>query len=437
MISGLRKNIDEEIAILKELSNYERLGEDIGEGEKRLIDTASNSLANKIKIINNSIPEILKNISVAKRLPKSTEEKGKTNLERVNIKSENFSFNLILNKKDREEFLKELDITEAAIKQLKRRTRKKEDKVELGGYKSPRGYLKTANKMFLQSASKYIKKGWFDKLAPEIRKANIDILFQSYVATILFTTFLSVFAGIFLTVILLFFNLSFSFPFISVYSGDFVSRLLKVIWIPLIVPILTFFVMYFYPSTEKGSIGKKIDQEIPFAVVHMSAISQSGIEPTKIFQIIGVGNEYPNFAKEVRKIINQINLYGYDLVTALNNVSKTTPSMKAAELFAGLSTTINSGGDLTEFFEKRAQTLLVGYRLEREKFTGLAETFMDIYISVVIATPMILLLLLIMISVSGISLGFSPNQMTILIIVLVAIINLIFVGVLHIKQPAY
>lgn len=80
---------------------------------------------------------------------------------------------------------------------------------------------------------------------------------------------------------------------------------------------------------------------------------------------------------------------------------------------------------------------MVGYRLEREKFSKMAETFMDIYISVVIATPMILLLLIVIISVTGLQVGLSANTLTFLIILAIAIINVVFMGVLHVKQPAY
>ena len=104
-------------------------------------------------------------------------------------------------------------------------------------------------------------------------------------------------------------------------------------------------------------------------------------------------------------------------------------------MFGGLSTTIHSGGGLKEFFEKRGETLLIGYRLEREKYTRIAETFMDIYISVVIAAPMILMLLLILISISQMDFGLTQNQLSILIISIISVINIIFIGFLHIKQP--
>jgi len=207
--------------------------------------------------------------------------------------------------------------------------------------------------------------------------------------------------------------------------------------LPLAFPVAAFFLLYVYPRVERGSIEKKVDAELPFAVVHMSAIAGSGIEPTKIFKIIGASREYKYLGQEIRKILNQINLYGYDLVTALNNSSKTAPSKKLSELFAGLSATISTGGDLKEFFQKRSESLMVGYRLEREKFSKIAETFMDIYISVVIATPMILLLLIVIISVTGLQVGLSTDSITFLIILAIAIINVVFMGVLQVKQPAY
>lgn len=433
MIEEIRQNIEREIAIVKEISYYlERIPKSTA-GEEKMINEAIGALSKKIKILNETIPHLLNNISVAQKLPAKPKLTG---LEKVKIESERGSYSIVLKKEDKERYLSELNISESLLKKL-RKEKKKPKAEDKGIFKTPRGYLKYANRFFLNYTIKLCNKGYFRKLAPELRKANIDVLFPTYIAMIFLTTIIAFAIGFFLMIIFTFVDLSFAAPFIGFYSEGFILRFIALLWIPFVLPGLTFFALYFYPSTETSSIGKKIDRELPFAVVHMSAISGSGIEPTKIFSIIGLSKEYPNLGKEIRKILNQINIYGYDLVSALNNVSRITPSMKAAELFTGLSTTISSGGDLTEFFEKRADSLLVDYRLEREKFTKIAETFMDIYISVVIATPMILLLLIIMISISGISMGFSPNEITLLIIIMIGLINVVFIGILHVKQPAY
>ena len=282
-----------------------------------------------------------------------------------------------------------------------------------------------------------INKGKFIGLKADLRKSNLNILPTTYISMMflgILSAFLIGFAGL---LFFIFFNVSFSYPFLVPLDGGYLARMLKLSWIIFAVPLITLVGFYFYPYSEMKSLGAKIDKELPFVVIHMSSISGSGIEPTKIFKIIEKSKEYKNTGGELRKLLNQINIYGYDLVTALKDVAKSTPSSKLAELLKGLSTAIMTGGDLKSFLKKRSETLLLNYRLEREKFTKTAETFMDIYISVVIAAPMILLLLLVMISVSGISVGFSTEVMTLMLIAVVAVINILFIVLLGLKQPGY
>jgi len=423
MIEELRKNIESQIEILRELSVYSKRVDLATSGaEKKVILDTVDSLSSAMKIINNSIPSLITTISSAKKFPGSADSKG-VGFEHIRFKGSSGEISVVLPKKDREVFIKELSISDNLIKKIKKK-QPTERVSEFQEFKAARGYVKFSNKFFLNGADKLISKGYFKPLALAINRANLDILFNAYIAVILFSTFLSFIFSIFLMAFLLATNFSF-------------AMLLKVIFLPVIIPIITFSTVYFYPMTERSSISRKIEQELPFAVIHMSAISGSGIEPVEIFKIITVSKEYPFLRKELRKVLNQINLYGYDLVTALNNVTKSSPSQRLSELFAGLSTTISSGGDLGEFFQKRAETLLIDYRLEREKYTKVAETFMDIYISVVIAAPMILMLLLIMVSISGFQIPFSPGMITTIIILAIALINLLFMGVLQLKQPNY
>ena len=67
--------------------------------------------------------------------------------------------------------------------------------------------------------------------------------------------------------------------------------------------------------------------------------------------------------KELIKLMNEINIFGYDLVTALRNIAFNSPSNRLTELFNGLATTITSGGNLPEFFDMRSRSLLFEYRL--------------------------------------------------------------------------
>ncbi len=440
MIDALRKAVDNEIEILREIAIFSRRMETATPSEKSLLAEGMNALNDKMKSTNKNLADIVNKIempSTGKRVswisfPKKAAETGK---EEQKIKK---TIPVIEEGEEgeakRERILEELSITEGALKKIKQK--KKEEGEKITEFKKARGYLRLANKFFLGTADKLIKKGYFQGLPAELKKSNLDILFEGYVSMIIFTVFLSFFASLLLAIFFLFFNINFV-SIIEIYRGNIFLRLLKVIWLPLIVPIIVFLILYYYPSAEKKSISNRIEEELPFAVIHMSSISGSGIEPTEIFKIIALSKEYPYLRKEIRKVLNQINIYGYDLVTALNNVSKTTPNQRLGELFAGLGTTINSGGGLSEFFQKRSESLLLNYKLEKEKSIKIAETSMDIYISVVIAAPMILMLLLVMISISGIQIGFTPYELTFMTIGGVALINILFLGYLQTKRTLY
>jgi hypothetical protein len=327
-----------------------------------------------------------------------------------------------------------VDLTELERKTLKRLKKSRVEKLKVKT-KKPSRYISFANKIFGKYSLKLSKKHLFINLKRDLIKANLQFVPTSYISILLLTTLITLVFGFLVFIFLLFFSVGIDFPIITMVKESFMARFLKVFWVIIALPLITFIGVYFYPAAEKNYMENKINQEIPFATIHMSAISQSMIEPSKIFSIIISTGEYPFLQREFTKIINQVNVYGYDLVTALRNVAFYNPSQKLSDLLNGLATTINSGGRLPEFFDKRAQSLLFDYRVEREKYTKTSETFMDIYISLVIAAPMILMLLLIMMRISGLGVPISTSMITLLMIFGVATINALFLIFLQLKQP--
>jgi len=317
-----------------------------------------------------------------------------------------------------------------------KRLKKKEKVAEKTKIRKPNPYVKQASSVFSEVSLELYKRKIFKTLKKDLIKANLPFLPVSYISTILYTTMWSILISLILFIFFLFFNLNFTLPIIELSSTPILSRLIKVIWIILVIPIATSIFMYSYPSMERKSLENRINQELPFVMINMSAISGSMIEPSKIFEIIVSTGEFPNISREFRKIINEVNVHGYDLVSALREIASNTSSRKLAELLNGLATSITSGGDLPLFFEEKAKTFLFDYRLERERNTRAAETFMDIYISVVIAAPMMLMLLLMMIKFGGLGFcGLTTNALTLIMILGVVGINIIFLTFLYLKQP--
>jgi len=433
-IEQLKANISIERKIINELSslfNHYRNADT--PGEKRMISSQITMLKNELRKVGNDVISAAERIQMFKPLQTSAEELEDVELER----------SIIPIQKNPQKTQSE-PVSVKAIRQVKpdslekltlSRMRKKEEKVSKKKERKPRRYVKLASKMFHNFSTGLINKGKFQELSRDLIKANMEFVPAAYVSVVFFSTVLSFFAAIFIILFFLFFNLVALPPFIVAVEENLGIRFLKVFWLLFAVPGVAFLFSYYYPSMEKKSIENRINQELPFAVVHMSAISSSMIEPSKIFNIIISTKEYPALEKEFIKIQNEINVYGYDLVTALRNRSFNSPSKKLSELFNGLATTINSGGDLPEFFEKRSQSLLFDHRLEKEKQAKASETFMDIYISAVVAAPMILMLLLMMMRISGLGISLSTGMISLIMILAVSLINILFLAFLHIKQP--
>ena len=295
-------------------------------------------------------------------------------------------------------------------------------------------YTKASSRFFSKVSLKLLTKESFAKLEDQLRKANLSYTSVGYVSIVLMTTFLSIFVAGFLFLFFLFFNFSAVLPIVTRVVEPFDVRFLKTFWILFAVPVSTFLLMYIYPSLEKKSAESAIEAELPFATINMAAISGSMVNPSRIFEILILTNEYPALKKEFTKMLNEINLYGYDLVSALKNTAENSPSKRLSELLTGLATTITSGGDLSGFFDERAETLLFNYRIAQERFSKTAETFMDIYISLLIAAPMILMLLLIIMKMSGLGISMSFIALSFVISMVVTVVNVIFLAFLHMKK---
>lgn len=426
----LKGMISKQKKIAREMLSVQTDLKDADENEKEMLSEQLTKLKKALAEANKNIGEKVGNINLVKPLSQKKESAAPLQKQPVQAIPEK-----IPAAKGKAKFTEapviELDELE---KEAMKRYWKKGKVVPKKKEEKPRAYLRYANQMFSEYSERLIKKDYFRGLKRELVKADIQLVPKAYLSIVFFTTFLAAIAAVIIIVFLLFFSIGPALPIITFSEEFMLERLWKLLWIFPVLPAVTFLMVYIYPSMEKRSKETKINEEIPFATIHMSAISSSLTDPTKIFGIIISTGEYPNIGREFTKLLNQINIYGYDLVSVLRELSFNTPSSKLSELLNGLSTTINSGGDLSIFFDKRAGSLLFEHKLEQEKRNKAAETFMDIYISVVIAAPMIFMLLLMMMKISGLGISLSTSMISLVMVLGVSMVNIGFLTFLHLKQ---
>lgn len=303
-------------SVRSNLKKSEKLIDDVLEiisygasGEERVIvEESVSSLLQQLSIINNSSKKLVERIKA--KVPKHVRAESGKAVERI----ETSTGSVYISKQEKERFLRELGL-EKQIKKIKTRVKKE-------GKTTKKFTL--PNKIFYPLSLKLARKDLFKGLQGNLVKANMPYLLTSYISLILFFSFIALVLGIFAAII-----------FTNSLVGAFRNLVLA-----LLFTALVFFLMFYYPHSAVSSNKKKIEAELPFAVAHMAAIASSNVEPSRIFSIMTIVTEYKIFSIELRRIVNQVNLYGYDLVTALKNTAKTTSSRKFADLLNGISTTI-------------------------------------------------------------------------------------------------
>jgi flagellar protein FlaJ len=182
---------------------------------------------------------------------------------------------------------------------------------------------------------------------------------------------------------------------------------------------------------------RHIKDDLPFVVLHMAAVAGSGAQPIAMFNLILSSGEYKGVEGEIKKIVNYVNLFGYNLTTALRAVAITTPSNDFRDLMNGLVTTIESGGDLKSFLSAKADEIMTNYKLERKKYVETLGTYSDVYTGVLIAAPLLFFITLAIIRMFGTDLmGVSISTIaSVGTYGLIPLMNVGFIIFLNIIQP--
>ena len=192
-----------------------------------------------------------------------------------------------------------------------------------------------------------------------------------------------------------------------------------------------------YPSTVVSSRRKKIKDDLPFMIIHMAAVAGSGAQPIVMFNLVLSSGEYKGIESEVKKIVNYVNLFGYDLSTALKTVAITTPLKEFSELLNGIVATIEGGGNLKSYLKEKVNDAMLTYKLERKKYVEMLSTYSDIYTGVLIAAPLLFMVTLAIInSLGGKIGGLTVQTLSVLgTYVVIPFLNVAFILFLNIVQP--
>jgi len=397
------------------------------EKEKSMIEKSLSALINQLDLLEEPLGALIQSIPITpitliSKSRISKEQKPRIKAGRKGIlkitRIPTLSGKVYISSKNKKQYLESLGIEAKILKKIKSKISKNKVPKPEVIKASPMAHV--SNKIFYKLSKKLSKTTLFKSVEKDLRKANMPYLLSSYISMVLLVTSLT-------------FLISFAISFFFITSP---LNIVRNLLIAIALTATSFFLAVSWPASIISSNNKKIEAELPFAVSHMAAIASSKIEPSKIFSIMSLAKEYKLFSSEAKKVINQINIYGYNLTTALRNSAKSCPNKNLSELWNGMATAITTGGNLSTYLKEKSKSILLDYKLTRERYTNVIGLYSDIYTALLIAAPLILMLLLVIMSVLGSSfIGMPISTLSNIGIIGIAVLNIIFLVFLHFTQP--
>lgn len=157
-----------------------------------------------------------------------------------------------------------------------------------------------------------------------------------------------------------------------------------------------------YPSTVISDRKSKIDRVLPHAITFMYSLSKGGMSLVQILKALADNYEvYGEVSREASRILWEVEGLGKDLRTALAEAVDTSPSENFKEFLHGLITIIDSGGDITRYFEERAEFYFERARQDQKSFLEFLSLMAETYVTAFVAGPLFLIIIQTVMSVIG------------------------------------
>jgi flagellar protein FlaJ len=231
----------------------------------------------------------------------------------------------------------------------------------------------------------------FKDLDNSIKKSGMKTNFKAYVST----TILACLCVSTLVMVILPLLLFFGFKLSLVLS------LLFGVGITMLAGALTVIGFYSYPSYRADSLKRRLEDDLPFTASYMSILAGAGVPPDFIWRSLAQIDESLAVSSTAKNVVRDIELFGFDVISALETTSTRTPSEKFKELIEGFISVAHSGGNLVKYLRNRTQQYMKMKKLSLKKFSDSLGVLAEFYVTLMVAGSLIFVIMLAVMSMLG------------------------------------
>lgn len=203
----------------------------------------------------------------------------------------------------------------------------------------------------------------------------------------------------------------------------------------ILLSFISYHVMIRYPSIKKASRTTKINLSLHNAVSYMFAMRRGGAEMLDIFRSMSENAVvYGEVAIEFRQVLRDAEYFGHDLISALENLSMTTPSEKLKDFLEDLVSVTGSGGNISEYLEGRVRMYQEEARFEQLQFLSTLQIVAEAYVTVFVAGPLFLVIIMVVMGMVGSSAVLEFALVTYVLLPIGAVIFILFIDMMSLSD---
>jgi len=253
------------------------------------------------------------------------------------------------------------------------------------------------------------------ELTGNLKKAGMKIYAETYVTMMFFTALLTVPVTVVALVLLYFYKFVF-----------------LVFLVPL--PIFIMIVFMITPSMKAGERAHSLEREMPFAAAYITVMATGGISPYMSIKRLSKVELMPAMRREARGIIRDVEIFGMDPLSALEDSARNHPFDIYRDFVAGYASTVITGGDISHFLEAKTHDIFKARSLRIKVAAERLGTLLESFVMVMVLMSLCFYILFSVDAIYSTGVGMY-STMLLYTYVFAPMLSIVFIYLAHDMQP--
>lgn len=166
----------------------------------------------------------------------------------------------------------------------------------------------------------------------------------------------------------------------------------------------TYSLRWWWPQYLAGVRGRQVDESLSRTVAFLFALSRSGMAFPQVLRTLSHNREvYGEAAEEFAVAVKEMDLFGEDMITAVERSAERSPSEEFGDFAENLGNVLQSGRSVSTFLRDQYDRYQEDAEARQEQFLELLGALAEGYVSLFVVGPLLFITILVIIGLMGVA----------------------------------